>query len=227
MAHKLKGKVVAIPSAQTFYGGKIADILMRNKSRLALGVPPSQYQMLEDRLDGREGSYGQPVDLDDPESTNTFFQIAYAQLGQLDIVVLEALSSKGRRMTAEKAIEVGTRRLLHCLDAALPYVGTDLHFICITPPYGPAVIPIATAFLAAKLASTGSAVVPHVRMSVVSPPTACPSNDVSFARTIVHFMREPQSPDVTETMLSPRRKLRRRDAIRLAEAEENCDSRAQ
>lgn len=205
MANIRRSKVIAIMSAQTDIGGRIVEILMRGRNRLALGVPPSAFQSLDERLDGREGAYGQPVDLDQPDSTGTFFQIAFAQLGAPDAIVLEAAPANRRRLTDEKAIELGTRRLLHCLGAALPYVGSDLHFICITPPYGLAAIPVATAFLAAKGASNGAWVSPRVRMSVVSPSTAVPTDDVSFARTIVHLIREPQSPDVTETLLVSRK----------------------
>ncbi len=221
MAHTRKGKVVVIPSAHTAFGGRMVDILLRKKNHLALGAPPSHYQMLDARLDGCDRAHGQPVDLDDPKSTNTFFQIAFAQLGQPAAIVLETPFLKGRRLTAESAIEIGTRRLLHCVEAALPYTGRDLHFICITPPYGPAAIPIVTAFLGAKCATGGApAVLPRVRLSVVSPSSAHSANDISFARTVVHLMSEPQSPDVTETLLAPQRKHQRSERMDLNKQEQ-------
>ncbi|MBS0235239.1 MAG: hypothetical protein JSR99_17365 [Proteobacteria bacterium] len=225
MAQTRKAKVVVIPSAQTAFGGRMVEILLRKKDRLALGAPPSHYQILDATLDGCERAYAQPVDLDDPESTNTFFQIAFAQLGQPAVIVLETPFLARRRLTAENAIEIGTRRLLHCMDAALPYTGKDLHFICITPPYGPAAIPIVTAFLAAKCAAGAApAALPCVRLSVVSPSRARPANDVSFARTVVHLMKEPQSPDITETMLAPQRKHHHSERTAFSKQEEILDT---
>jgi hypothetical protein len=115
-------------------------------------------------------------------------------------------------MTTEKAIELGTRRLLHCLDAALPYIDKDLHFLCVAPAYCAAAIPIATAFLATKFATTRVTAAPRVRMSIVSPPTDSSEDGVSFARTILHLIKEPRMPDIIETVLSSGRKRRRTTA---------------
>ncbi|CCB66367.1 hypothetical protein [Hyphomicrobium sp. MC1] len=210
MSAKSNGKVVVIPFAHTVAGGRIADGLQANEYRLALGATPAHFQALDARIDGRENVYCQPVDLDRPESVNTFFQIAFAQVGQPDVIVLEALPINGRRLPAERTVEIATRRLLHCLDAALPHLGETLHFLFIAPAYGPAAIPIATAFLGAQAAANGKTSIPKVRMSVVSPPPAYPCDDAAFARTIVHLIEEPQYPDVTEAVLSPTRKSRPR-----------------
>ncbi len=226
MTYSLKSRVVAITSATSAYGEAIAKLILSDDGRLALGAPSAQFPMLDARIDGRDGVHCQPIDLDRPKSTSEFFQIAYAQFGRLDVVVLEAVASKAKRVTAEKQVELGTRRLLYCLDAALPYVGEDLHFICISPAYGPAAIPIATAFLGAKLSAMRDRKVPSIRMSIVSPPTASPSDVLSFARTIVHLMREPRIPDIIETVLSPRRKARRQDAKRLIEAQGKINAQA-
>ncbi len=217
MTHSLKNRVVAIPSATSAYGEAIAGLILQADGRLALGASATQFPMLDAKVDGRDGVYCQPVDLDRAKSTNEFFQIACAQFGRLDVVVLEAVPTKAKRVTVEKQVELGTRRLLHCLDAALPYVGEDLHFICIAPAYGPAAIPIATAFLGAKLSAAQATAVPSIRMSIVSPPTSSPSDDLSFARTIVHLMREARIPDIVETVLSPRKKSRRQEQKRLIE----------
>jgi hypothetical protein len=208
MEHALKGKVVAIPSALTTLGTRIVALLLDEESRLGLGAASHHFETLDARLDGREGTYCQPVDLDHPESVKTFFQIVFAQLGQPYVIVLEVLS-KNRRLTAEKAIDVGARRLLHCLDAALPYVGRELHLICIATAYGPAAIPVAAAFLATKQSSTGAGACPRVRVSTVSASTGSRMDEDSLARSIVHVMREAQSPDISEAKLLPARKLRR------------------
>lgn len=213
MTHATEDKMIAIPCAQTALAERLVEMLMRGKHRLALGVPQSSFQQLEARLDGRERVYGQPLDLDSPASANTFFQIAFAQLGQPDIVVLETLPRRGRGETPEDAIEIGTRRLLHCLDAALSYVGRDLHLVCITPAYGLAAIPIATAFLAARSASDPTSPLPRVRMSVVSPPVGRAANHAALARTILQILRESRSPDVTEAILNPTRARRHRRRI--------------
>lgn len=213
MTHATEGKIIAIPCAQTALAERLVEMLMRGKHRLALGVPQSSFRQLEARLDGRERVYGQPLDLDSPASANTFFQVAFAQLGQPDIVILEALPRKGRGETAEDAIEIGTRRLLHCLDAALSYVGKDLHLVCVTPAYGLAAIPIATAFLAARSVSNSAAPLPRVRMSVVSPPVGHGANYAALARTILQILRETRSPDLTEAILNPTRPRRHRRRI--------------
>jgi NADP-dependent 3-hydroxy acid dehydrogenase YdfG len=226
MPHSLKTKVVAIPLATSGYGVAIADWVMKQDGRLALGASAAQFPALDATIDGRDGVYCQPLDLDRPKSASEFFQIAFAQFERLDVVVLEVLPVNAKRMTTEKQIELGTRRLLHCLDAALPYIGSELHFICIAPAYGPAVIPIATAFLGAKLSATGATAAPSIRMSVVSPPAALPPDEISFARTIVHLMKEPQSPDIMETVLPSRRKSRRPQARRLVDGQGKIGAQA-
>lgn len=175
-----------------------------------LGATASHFQALDARIDGRENTYCQPVDLDRPESVSTFFQIAFAQVGRPDVIALEALPINGRRLTPERTIEIATRRLLHCLDAALPHLGATLHFLFIVPAYGPAAIPIATAFLGAHAAANGKGAIPEVRMSVVSPQTANPPDEAALARSIFHLIEEKQYPDVTEAVLSPKRKSRAR-----------------
>lgn len=210
MVGTLDGKVIAIPCAHSALGEGVTEILRLEKCLIALGSPPSRFQALSNRIDGCERTYCQPVDLDRPASVGTFFQIAFAQLGAPDVIMLEALPMKTKRLVAERAIEVATRRLLHCLDGVLPFIGADLHFIFVTPAYGPAAIPLATAFLGAKFAANGKAPAARVRMSVVAPPGEPSQNSASFARTIVHVMQEPQYPDITETMLSPKRKVRSR-----------------
>lgn len=205
----LTGKVIAIPCATAPYGETITELVLKQGGRLALGASPARFEALDAKIDGCDGVYCQPIDLDRTKSVSEFFQIAFAQFERLDVVVLEIAPSKRQRMTTEKAIELGTRRLLHCLDAALPYVGRDLHFLCVASSSGPAAIPIATAFLAAKFAATRATAPPRVRMSIVSPPTEASADNVSFARTIVHLMREPQIPDINETVLPSPRKQRR------------------
>ena len=109
--------------------------------------------------------------------------------------------SIARNATAEKIIELSLRRLLHCLDAALPFIEGDLHVINIAPVAVSFGIPVATAFLGAKLATTKLHVAPRLRMSTVSPFDSEPLEDGSLARTILHLMKEQRSPDVVETVL--------------------------
>ncbi|MBS0237903.1 MAG: hypothetical protein JSR89_05720 [Proteobacteria bacterium] len=209
LARALTGKVAAIPLATTPFGGAITDLVLEQGGRLALGVSPAQFEAFDAKIDGREGAHCQHVDLDRPHSLSEFFQIAFAQFEHLDVVVLELASPKRRRMTTEKAIEAGTRRLLYCLDAVLPYIGGDLHFICVAPASGPAVIPISTAFLAAKFATTRKTPAPRIRMSIVSPPEDSAAGEVALARAVVHLMKEARSPDILETVLSPQPRQRR------------------
>ena len=211
-ARALRGKVIAVPSVNPRYDDAIAELVLEQGGRLALGTSPADFETLDAKIDGREGVYCQPIDLDRPKSVSEFFQIAFAQFERLDVVVLELAQPKRQRMTTDKAIELETRRLLHCLDAALPYIDGDLHFLCVAPASGAAAIPIATAFLAAKFAARRAATAPRVRMSIVSPPTDRSEDDTSFARTIVHLMKEPRMPDVIETVLSSARKKRRSTA---------------
>lgn len=205
----LTGKVIAIPSANARYDETLTELVREQGGRLALGASAPQFEALDAKIDGRDGVYCQPIDLDRPKSVNEFFQIAFAQFERLDVVVLDLSPTKRQRMTTDKAIEQGARRLLHCLDAALPYVGRDLHFLCVAPAAGAAVIPFATTFLAAKFAATRATVAPRVRMSIVSPPTDRSEDDVSLARTIAHLIQEPRMPDIIETVLTSRRRQRR------------------
>ncbi|MGO4685540.1 SDR family oxidoreductase [Hyphomicrobium sp. 2TAF46] len=212
-ARALTGKVAAIPLATTPFGEAITDLVLAHGGRLALGASPAQFEAFDAKIDGREGTHCQHVDLDRPHSLSEFFQIAFAQFERLDVVVLELAFSKRRRMTTEKAIEAGTRRLLYCLDAVLPYIGRDLHFICVGPASGPAVIPITTAFLAAKFATTRKTPAPRIRMSIVSPPEESAAGEVALARAVVHLMKEARSPDILETVLSPRPRPRRQPRL--------------
>jgi NAD(P)-dependent dehydrogenase (short-subunit alcohol dehydrogenase family) len=208
----MAGKVIAIPSVNARYDEAITELVLEQGGRLVLGASPAQYETLDEKIDGRDGVYCQPVCLDRPKSVSEFFQIAFAQFERLDVVLLEIAPSKRQRMTTEKAIELGTRRLLHCLDAAIPYIDRDLHFLCVAPASGAAAIPIATAFLATKFATTRVTAAPRVRMSIVSPPTDPSEDDVSFARTILHLIKEPRMPDIIEKVLSSGRKRRRTTA---------------
>ncbi len=205
----LTGKVAAIPLATTPFGEAIADLVLEQGGRLALGASPAQIEAFDAKIDGREGTHCQHVDLDRPRSLSEFFQIAFAQFERLDVVVLELASPKRRRTTMEKAIEAGTRRLLYSLDAVLPYIGRDLHFICVAPASGPAVIPIATAFLAAKFATSRKTPAPRIRMSIVSPPENSVAGEDALARAVVHMMKEARSPDILETVLLPQPRQRR------------------
>jgi hypothetical protein len=206
MSPRLNGRVIAIPAAHTAAAMQMVEMLRTDECRLALGASPMAFQVLNAQIDGGENIYCQRVDLDRSESVKSFFQIAFAQIGGADVIVLEALPVSSRRLSAERVIEVATRRLLHCLDAALPYVGKDLHFIFIAPAYGPAAIPIATAFLGASAAAKRASSIPKVRMSVVSPPAIYPSDNAALARAIVHLIREPQHPDITEGVISQKRR---------------------
>ena len=210
-ARALTGKVIAIPSANARYDETLNELVLEQGGRLALGASAAQFETLDAKIDGRDGVYCQPIDLDRPKSVSEFFQIAFAQFERLDVVVLEIAASKRQRMTTEKAINRERADLLHCLDAVLPYIDRDLHFLCIAPASGAAAIPIATAFLAAKFAAT-RATAPRIRMSIVSPPTDRSDDDASFARTIVHLISEPRMPDIIETVLSSARRKRRSTA---------------
>lgn len=208
----LTGKVIAIPSANARYDETLTELVLEQGGRLAFGASAAQFEVFDAKIDGRDGVYCQPIDLDRPKSVSEFFQIAFAQFERLDVVVLDTAASKRQRLTTEKAIELETRRLLHCLDAVFPYIDGDLHVLCIAPASGAAAIPVATAFLAAKFAAKRATTAPRVRMSIVSPPTDRSEDDASFARTIVHLISEPRMPDIIETVLSSARKKRRTTA---------------
>jgi hypothetical protein len=78
-----------------------------------------------------------------------------------------------------------------------------LHVVNIAPVAGRYAIPVATAFLGAKLATSKSALAswPTLRMSVVSPFDDHASNAGTLARTVLHILREPRSPDIAELIL--------------------------
>jgi NADP-dependent 3-hydroxy acid dehydrogenase YdfG len=202
MNRSLRKKVVAIPLAVTPIGSAVAKLVAAEQGGLALGAPfAAQVKALDASIDRRHGVYSQHVDLDRPKSVSDFFEIIVGQFGHLDVIVIETIKSNARNATAEKIIELSLRRLLHCLDAALPFIEGDLHVINIAPVAVPFGIPVATAFLGAKLATTKLHVAPRLRMSTVSPFDGEPLEDGSLARTILHLMKEQRSPDVMETVL--------------------------
>jgi hypothetical protein len=202
MTHSLRKKVVAIPLAVTPIRGAVAKLVAAEQGGLALGAPlAAQVKAVDAPVDRRHGVYSQHVDLDRPKSISEFFKIAIGQFGHLDVIMIETIKSSTRNASVEKIIELSLRRLLHCLDAALPYIEGDLHIINIAPTAGRFAIPVATAFLGAKLAMMESHAAPRLRMSTVSPFDGETSEDGSLARTILHLMKEQRSPDVTETVL--------------------------
>lgn len=206
MVRTLKGKVVAIPAAVTATGSAIVRLVAAEQGALALGAATAaQLRAAEALIQEREDEIAYPiqVDLERPKSVDEFFKIAIGQFGHIDAIVLETVKSTARSTLTEKSIGLGARRLLHCLDAALRYCAGDLHVINISPVAGRYAIPVATAFLGAKLATgkpTASSA-PSLRMSVVSPFDGVGSDDGTLARTVLHVLRESRTPDVTETML--------------------------
>jgi NADP-dependent 3-hydroxy acid dehydrogenase YdfG len=204
MVRTLRKKVVAIPLAVTPIGSAVAKLVAAQQGGLALGAPSlGQIKALETGNDGRYGVYAQQVDLDRPKSVAEFFKIAIGQFGRLDVIVLETIKSPVRNAGLDKVIELSTRRLLHCLDAALECAESDLHVISIAPVVGRVAIPVATAFLGAKLATSNSVPPPRLRMSLVSPFDGQILEDGSLARTVLHVMKEQRSPDITELVLRP------------------------
>jgi NADP-dependent 3-hydroxy acid dehydrogenase YdfG len=206
MVHTLRNKVVVIPHAVTPAGAAVAKLVQAQHGGLALGASgQAQFKALDAEIDGRQGAYAQRVDLDSPKSVAQFFNVAFAQFGRLDVIVVEAIPLPTPRASTAQMIDSGVRRLLHCLDAALEYAKGDLHVISIAPIVGRIAIPVATAFLGSKLATTKMHSVPRLRMSIVSPFAGQHPDDASLARTVVNVMRESRSPDVTEIVLPSRR----------------------
>ena len=214
MIRSLTNKVVAIPLAVSATGAAVGRMLIADGGGLALGASSSaQFKALEAEIDGRQGVYCQQVDLDRPKSVAQFFEIAYAQFGRLDVVVVETIPSPSRRSNPEQQIEMATRRLLHCFDAALQYAEDELHIINVAPVVRGIAMPVGAAFLGAKLATTRLPSIPRVRMSIVSPSNEHDWQDASLARTVLHVMRESRSPDITEMVL-PRQAEKRRANVK-------------
>ena len=137
MTHSLRKKVVAIPLAITPIGSAVAKLVVAEQGGLALGAPlAAQVKAVDASIDRRHGVYTQHVDLDRPKSISEFFKIAIGQFGHLDVIMIETIKSSTRNASVEKIIELSLRRLLHCLDAALPYIEGDLHIINIAPAAG-------------------------------------------------------------------------------------------
>jgi hypothetical protein len=207
------GEIIAIPSAHTVLGETIIKPLLDRGNRLALGAGPAQFRALDTRIDGCEGAHCQPVDLDSPKSMHSFFQIAHAQLGKIDAIIFEALPPRGRCTPTARSIEIGTRRLVHCLDAVVPYLGDEMHIISINSGYGLAAIPVARAFLDAKFAATGKAITARIRISVVCPSPSSPLDEVSLANSVVHVVSQSHCPDISVAILTPGRKIRGRQIV--------------
>jgi NADP-dependent 3-hydroxy acid dehydrogenase YdfG len=201
MTYPLRNKVVAIPLSVTPIGSAVSRLVADAGGGLALGVPAlAQLEAAERSVDPRHGVYAQHVDLDRPRSVAEFFEIVIGQFGHLDVVVVETVGSRSRNGSG-KIIEVSSRRLLNCLDAALRYVETDLHVINIAPVAGRFAIPVATAFIAAKLATAKAPSAPRIRMSTISKSGSVAPADASLARTVLHLIKEAHSPDITEAVL--------------------------
>lgn len=207
MVRSLKSKVIAIPFAGTSVGSAIAKLVAAEQGELVLGAPTAeQLKTVDTTIPQSHNAYSVQVDLDRPKSVDEFFKIAIGQFGHVDTVVIETMKTAPRSAPTEKAIGLGARRLLHCLDAALRYSVGDLHIINIAPVAGRFAIPVATAFLGAKLATSksASALAPRLRISVVSPFDGEASDDGTLARTVLHVMREARTPDITEIILRRR-----------------------
>jgi len=216
MTRSLKNKVVAIPHAISATGSAVAKLVLSQHGRLALGaLGQTQFKALDAEVDGRQDAYAQRVDLDNPKSVAQFFQVAFAQFGRIDVIVVEAApapASLGRATTTAQIIDTGVRRLLHCLDAVLEYAKDDLHVISIAPVVGRIAIPVATAFLGSKLATAKISSTPRVRMSIVSPFVGQHPDDSSLARTVINVMKEERSPDIADIVLPNHRAPRLREA---------------
>lgn len=207
MVRSLKDKVIAIPFAATATGSAVAKLVAEENGALVLGAAtPPQLRIIEAGAPTSSLTYAVQVDLDRSKSVDEFFKIAIGQFGHVDAIVLETMKIAPYVKPTEKSIGLGARRLLHCLDAALRYSVGDLHVVNIAPVAGRYAIPVATAFLGAKLATskTASASTPSLRMSVVSPFDDDTSNGGTLARTVLHVLREPRSPDIAELILRRR-----------------------
>jgi NADP-dependent 3-hydroxy acid dehydrogenase YdfG len=207
MVRSLKGKVIAIPFATTAAGAAIAKLVAAEEGALLLGAATSsQLRNVEAGVPKSSLAYAVQVDLERPKSVDEFFKIAIGQFGGIDAIVLEMTKITSRMKLTEKSIGFGVRRLLHCLDAALQYSEEDLHVVNIAPVAGRYAIPVATAFLGAKLATSkaGFASAPSLRMSVVSPFDDDASDAGTLARTVLHVLRERRSPDIAELILRRR-----------------------
>jgi NADP-dependent 3-hydroxy acid dehydrogenase YdfG len=212
MVRTLNGKVVALPLAVSPLGAAVAKLVAAERGELVLGAStPAQLRTINAAMAGVHAAYSVQVDLDRPKSVDEFFKIAIGQYGHVDVIVVETMKTSQRSVAAEKAIGLGARRLLNCLDAALRYAEGDLHIVNVAPAAGRYAIPVATAFLGAKLATTKSAVTPCLRMSVVSPFDGDGHDEGTLARTVLHVMREPRTPDITEMVLRRRIPHRPRD----------------
>jgi len=208
MGHCLAGRVVAIPSGTTAMGVTVAQLIAEEEGYLVLGAATvAQVKVVDAALPMASSAYAMQVDLDRPKSVDEFFRIAIGQFGRVDAIVLESAKIAPRGAVTEKALGLAARRMLHCLDAALRYAVGDLHVINIAPVAGRYAIPVATAFLGAKLATSrgGEVLAPVVRMSVISAFDGAHSDEGSVARTVLHALREARMPDVSEAILGCRR----------------------
>jgi NADP-dependent 3-hydroxy acid dehydrogenase YdfG len=199
----LRKKVVAIPLSVTPMGLAVTKLVAAGHGALMLGAPTAaQLKVASAAVENRQRVYSQQVDLDRAKSVAEFFEVAIGQFGRLDAILVETVNPTTRAMSVEKLIDISARRLLHCLDAALEYAIGDLHVVNVSPVAGRFAMQVAKAFLGAKLATAKLPRAPRLRMSVVLPSSEPVSADGSLARTVVHLMKEPYSPDVTEIVLN-------------------------
>jgi NAD(P)-dependent dehydrogenase (short-subunit alcohol dehydrogenase family) len=185
-------------------GTAVAQLIAEEEGDLVLGAATAaQVKSIDAVLPMSSSGYAMQVDLDRPKSVDEFFKIAIGQFGRVDAIVLENTKLSPRGAITEKAVALGARRMLHCLDAALRYAVGDLHVINIAPVAGRYAIPVATAFLGAKLVTSrvGEGSAPIVRMSVISAFDGAHSDEGSVARTVLHTLRETRMPDVSEAIL--------------------------
>jgi NADP-dependent 3-hydroxy acid dehydrogenase YdfG len=208
MGHCLAGRVIAIPRGASSMGAAVAQLIAEEEGDLVLGAATAaQVKVVDAALPASSAAYAVQLDLDRPKSVDEFFRIAIGQFGHVDAIVLESTKLSPRGEISEKTLALGARRMLHCLDAALRHAAGDLHVINIAPVAGRYAIPVATAFLGAKLATSRvrDASAPVVRMSVISAFDGAHSDEGAVARTVLHTLREARMPDVSEAILGLRR----------------------
>jgi hypothetical protein len=109
-----------------------------------------------------------PIDWKKPRTVDAFFEAGHSRFGRLDTVLIEheALSPKGTKGNA--LIEDVQRRLLRCIDAMLPYTGSELHIIVIGPAeFGDWAMSATAMYCAVKLKDTKQPKWPTVRMTAI------------------------------------------------------------
>jgi len=169
MPQNVKDAVFAIPvESGSYVLGAVGPILERG-GRFVLGSAPNGYEALKVQFRGEQNVYCQQLNSNSRDSFETYFEKSDARFRRLDVVVLGDAIWSSADCPWDERIKNGTRTLLTCLDASIPYIRKELHIVLVGPVSLTRVaVQVSKAFLQAKFALTLASTWPLIRVTTVA-----------------------------------------------------------